>query len=109
MISHFQRVLTTGLNKRIHVKGKPNWIFIKIHGHGAGAIEKDREIMLGKSFDDMCEYLESKYNDGKKYFLHYVSARELYNIVRAAEDGKEGNPHVYRDFIVPRYVYCPKR
>ena len=97
------------VNKSIHVKGKPSWIFIKVHCHGAGAIERDREILLGKSFDDMCVYLESKYNDGKRYFLHYVSARELYNIVKAAEDGKEGNPNLYRDYIIPRYSYLPQK
>ena len=53
----------------------------------------------------MFTYLESKYNDGKNYVLHYVSAREMYNIAVAAEAGKTGNPGEYRDFKIPRPGY----
>ncbi|MGV8048735.1 MAG: hypothetical protein AB2L21_00060 [Anaerolineaceae bacterium] len=91
------------IRKRIHVKGMPNWIFIKIHTHGAREIDWD--ILLGKPCDDMFTYLEAQYNDGAKYSLHYVSARELYNIIKAAEDGKTGNPNEYRDYLIPPYVY----
>lgn len=95
------------VNKRIHVKGKPNWIFIKIHTHGAR--EVDFDTLLGNHCDNMFTYLENKYNDGKQYLLHYVSAREMFNIIKAVEDGKEGNPNDYRDYVVPRYVYLPDR
>jgi hypothetical protein len=46
-------------------------------------------------------HLERAYNDGERYVLHYVSAREVYNIIKAAEAGKQGNPNEYRDFILP--------
>lgn len=95
------------LRKATHVPGKPDWIFLKIHTHGAR--EVDWPTLLGKPCDDMFNFLEKKYNDGKAYVLHYVSAREMYNIIRAAEDGKEGNPNNYRDYEIPRYVYLPKR
>jgi hypothetical protein len=49
----------------------------------------------------MFSHLEQKYNDGKHYLLHYVTAREAYNIVRAAEDGHSGDPNQYRDYLVP--------
>ena len=49
----------------------------------------------------MFDYLEAKYNDGEKYRLHYVTAREAFNIVRAAEDGKSGNPGDFRDYVIP--------
>ena len=70
---------------------------MKVFCHGA----QDHEFVLGEETDDMFNYLESKYNDGKKYRLHYVTAREAYNIVRAAEDGKTGNPNQYRDYLIP--------
>jgi hypothetical protein len=95
------------INKGVHVKGKPEWIFIKIHTHGAR--EEDRELLLGKGSDDMFAYLETRYNDGVKHSLHYVSAREIFNIIKAAEDGQSGNPSEYRDYVVPRYVYLPNR
>ena len=97
------------INKGVHVKGKPEWIFIKIHGHGASAEKSGREVLLGKNSDRMFKYLQDKYNDGEKLFLHYVSAREMYNIVKAAECGEKGNPNKYRDYIIPRYSYLPKR
>ena len=93
------------IRKGICVKGKPNWLFVKIHCHGAGHEESNREITLGKDARNMYHYLESKYNDKEKYFLHYVTSREMYNIIKAAEDGREGNPNDFRDFLIPRYVY----
>jgi hypothetical protein len=87
----------------ISVKGKPDWLFVKIHTHGTQ--EQDMDTLLGKPFEDMCQYLEDKYNDGKEYSLHYVAAREMYNIVKAAEAGKEGNPNAYRDFHVAAPSY----
>ncbi|MBJ6723682.1 hypothetical protein [Geomesophilobacter sediminis] len=95
------------VNKRIHVPGRPDWIFVKVHCHGSR--EEDRDALIGRTADAMYHYLESAYNDGERYRLHYVSAREMYNIVKAAEDGKQGNPHQYRDYLVPRYVYLPDR
>ncbi len=97
------------VNKSIHVKGKPDWLFIKIHGHGASADKADREILLNKDSDRMFSYFEEEYNDMQQFFLHYVSAREMYNIVKAAERGEEGNPNRYRDYIIPRYSYLPVR
>ena len=84
----------------VQVEDKDDWIFIKIHTHGTQ--EADLDCLLGDDFDQMCSYLESKYNDGKNYALHYVSAREMFNIVKAAEAGEEGNPNKYRDYILPR-------
>ena len=86
------------LKSNITVKGRPEWQFIKIHTHGTQ--ESDMDTLLGKPVDDMFSELESKYNDGKNYVLHYVSAREMYNIVKAAEAGHSGNPNDYRDFII---------
>jgi len=90
------------VRKAVHVKGKPEWIFIKVFAHGA--IAQDHEAVLGKWRDEMHTYLESRYNDGVHYVLHYVTAREAYNIAKAAEAGKTGNPNDYRDFVIPPYV-----
>ena len=45
--------------------------------------------------------LERSYNDGSRYVLHYVTAREAYNIIKAAEAGKSGDPGAWRDFVLP--------
>jgi hypothetical protein len=55
--------------------------------------------------DRAFSYLEQRYNDGADWKLHYVSAREMYNIVKAAEAGRDGDPGAYRDFEIPRPAY----
>ncbi|PCJ27283.1 MAG: hypothetical protein COA96_03610 [SAR86 cluster bacterium] len=84
----------------IQVKSQPQWRFIKIHTHGTQ--ESDMDTLLGEPTDSMFSYLEEKYNDDKNFVLHYASAREMYNIVLAAEANKKGNPNKYRDFKIPR-------
>lgn len=88
------------VRQHIHVKGRPDWVFVKVHTHGTQ--EPDMETLLGEPADRMFSHLESKYNDGTKYQLHYVTSREAYNIIKAAEAGKTGNPNDYRDFYLPR-------
>lgn len=91
------------VNSHIHVKGRPEWIFIKVHTHGTQ--EADMDTLLGQPRHDMHSYLESKYNDGENYVLHYVSAREMYNIAKAAEAGKDGNPNEYRNYILDKPAF----
>jgi hypothetical protein len=91
----------------VQVAGRPEWIFVKVHTHGAQ--EPDMEALLGGPMKDAFDYLESKYNDGVRWKLHYVSARETYNIVKAAEAGLTGNPGEYRDFSIPRPSYGEAR
>ena len=83
----------------VHVEGRPEWVFIKVHTHGTQ--EADMDTLLGPAADTMHSYLERAYNDGQNYVLHYVTSREVYNIVKAAEAGCEGNPNDYRDYILP--------
>jgi hypothetical protein len=83
----------------IHVQGRPEWLFIKVHTHGA--TEKEAAVVLGADVDAMFGHLEQRYNDGHRYVLHYVNARECFNIIKAAEAGRSGNPNDYRDFILP--------
>jgi hypothetical protein len=84
------------------VKGKPEWKFVKVYSHGTQ--EKTRDTLLGESMDKMHTYLRERYNDGSKYQLHYVTAREAYNIIKAAEAGMEGNPNDYRDYLIKPYA-----
>lgn len=87
----------------IHVAGRPEWIIVKVHTHGAP--ERDSDTLLGERMRAAFAHLESRYNDGSQWCLHYVSAREAYNIVKAAEAGRSGNPNDYRDFKIARPAY----
>ncbi len=86
----------------VHVPGKPDWVFIKIHGHGAST-DEDMEEWLGGDLERGLSHLERRYNDGVNYVLHYVTAREVYNLVRAAAAGKTGDPRQYMDWMIPPY------
>jgi hypothetical protein len=83
----------------IHVEGRPEWVFVKIHTHGTQ--ERDMDTLLGDAMHAMHDHLERRYNDGREHVLHYVTAREVYNIVKAAEAGKDGDPNQWRDYILP--------
>jgi hypothetical protein len=96
------------LRANVHVEGRPEWVFIKLFAHGAGSPE-DIEAVTGPEFDQMLTAFEQQYNDGKRYVLHYVTAREAYNVAMAAADGRSGDPSDYLDYIVPPYVADPPR
>ena len=90
----------------IHVPGKPDWVIVKTHTHGT----VNAASVLGPPMHEGFRCLEEKYNDGKNFILHYVTARELYNIVKAAEAGEQGNPEQFRNYCVgaPRYDSSPE-
>ena len=69
----------------IHVRGRPEWRFVKLHTHGAQ--EANAGVLLGEAMDALLSHLERAYNDGARYRLHYVTAWELYLLVKAAERG----------------------
>ncbi len=88
------------VSRHIHVDGRPDWIFVKVYVHGC--LQDDIDCLLGAPMLEGHNHLAGAYNDGKKWSLHYVTAREMYNIVKAAEAGKSGNPGEYRDFEVSK-------
>jgi hypothetical protein len=92
----------------IHVEGRPEWRFIKVHTHG-GTQDEDADELLGPELDGALSYMERTYNDGVRYVLHYVTAREAFNVARAAADGKRGDPRQYYDYLIPPYAANARR
>jgi hypothetical protein len=84
----------------IHVEQQPNWIFIKLYTHAG--IARNMATLLEQPMRDFYEHLLSTYNDGKQYRTHFVTAREMVNIIHAAEDGHTGNAGQFRDYIYTR-------
>jgi len=99
-----QEIITTErlelwIDANIHVEGESGAIFIKLHSHGCH--ELNAENLLNKDLDYLFTLLESRYNDGTNFKLHYVSAREMVNIIKAIEDGHNINESDYRNY---RYI-----
>lgn len=99
------RKVDTWVQTWIHVEGKPDWVIIKVSTHGA----VDSGVVLGETMSSTLRYFETKYNNGP-FQLHYVTARELFNMIKAAEAGEQGNPEEYRDYTItkPRYDCRPE-
>lgn len=89
----------TWTGQNIHVDGRPEWVFAKLHTHGAP--EREAKSLLGDGGHALHTILTEQYNDGRRWILHYVTAREMFNIAMAAMDGKSGNPNDFRDYVVP--------
>jgi hypothetical protein len=79
----------------IHVAGQTQWVFVKVHTHGY--VPANARTVLGESMRAAHTVLRKEFGDGADWNLHYVTAREMYNIVKAAEVGETGNPDRYRD------------
>ena len=92
--------LAQWVHQWVHVEGRPDWVFVKVHTHGATEVNAD--WIFGGETESLFQALNDHYNDGTDFALHYVTAREAYNIVKAAEAGKSGDPGVWRDFVLPR-------
>lgn len=92
--------LETWVDQDVHVEGRPEWVFVKVHTHGAP--ERNANVLLGKDAELFHEALGKRHNDGRDWKLHYLSAREMFNVARAAMDGKAGDPSAYFDYEIPK-------
>jgi hypothetical protein len=87
------------VSQSIHVAGRPDWIFVKVHTHGAPEVQA--ASLLGEPGRALHRALQ-RYNDGKRFVLHYVTAREMYNVACAAMHGLGGDPAGYRDYVLAK-------
>jgi hypothetical protein len=79
----------------VTVHGRPDWLFIKLSCHGMDP--NDGDAMLGSSIQRFLKDLAQEVRGGQ-FQVHFVTAREMVNIILAACDGHEGNPRDYRDY-----------
>ena len=81
------------------VKGRPEWLFVKVYTHGV----QSQDAIISPQFKEMLIELK-RYCKGKNINLHFVTAREAFNIVKAAEAGFSGNPEQYRDYVLKKPI-----
>jgi hypothetical protein len=84
------------LRAGVQVQGRPDWYFVKLHTHGAK--EANRQVVLGKPTAHFHQDLAQLAQADAQFRFHYVTAREMYNLVRAAETGWQGGVEEARDF-----------
>jgi hypothetical protein len=74
----------------IAVKGRPSWAFIKLHCHG---MDPNDEDAMQAFLRDLTQQMRAR-----RFQVHFVTAREMVNVILAACDGREGNPCDFRDY-----------
>jgi hypothetical protein len=80
----------------ITVRGRPDWLFIKLHCHGMTPL--DEVAMRGAPIQRFLQELVKGPGNRTEYRVHFVTAREMVNIALAACDGRKGDPGDYRDY-----------
>ncbi len=89
------------------VHGRPEWVVVKLHTHGG--LPRNLEMLLGDPMAAFYRDLPSSGPDGRPWRYHFVTARELVNILHAAEAGQGGDPGQYRDFRYRRITGAGRR
>ena len=82
------------------VKNGAPWVFIKLHTHGG--ISKNYTTLLGEPMRRFYANLAAMAESVPGFHYHFVTARELTNLVHAAEDGKAGSPAEWLDYLHAR-------
>src|SRR5207248_8041894 len=84
------------IKARVSVPSRPDWLFVKLHTHGAP--ETNQKVLLGDSMIQFHEGLARRAAAEANFRYHYVTAREMYNLARAAEAVWTGSVNEARDF-----------
>jgi hypothetical protein len=69
----------------VQVQGRPEWTFIKLHTHGGKPANAD--VLLGPPMRDLHQELARRARADGDFRYYYVTARELAELVHAAEAG----------------------
>lgn len=73
------------IRTRIRVPQRPEWVFVKLHTHGAN--EFNMPVLLGEPMRRFHQALQRRAAENPNFRFHYVSAREMNNLARAAVAG----------------------
>lgn len=88
------------LNARVHVKGAPDSVFIKLYTHGTQ--EKIMQSFFDRHELDTLLSLMVECAESLQASLHFVSAREMVNIIKALEMGVEQSVQTMRNLYLMR-------
>jgi hypothetical protein len=90
------------LRARVQAPSRPDWFFVKLHTHGAP--EHNQKVLLGEPMVQFHRDLARRADEDPSFRYHYVTAREMYNLAKAAEAGWTGSVNEARDFeLLPNH------
>ena len=84
------------MRQHIHVEGRADWLFVKLHTHGA--TPPNAAMLLGERMREFHRYFTTVLPGQANVAVHYVTAREMANLVHAAEDGVRDEPGTCFDY-----------
>jgi hypothetical protein len=90
--------LNLWLKARVQISSRPDWYFVKLHTHGA--TEQNQAVLLGEPMVRFHEMLARRAAENPNFHYHYVTAREMYNLAKAAEAGWTGSVNDARDYLL---------
>lgn len=88
------------LRAAVQVSTRPDWYFVKLHTHGAN--EKNMPMLLGPAMQSFHQHLKERAQADTSFHYHYVTAREMTNLVHAAEAHWTGTVDNARSFVWQR-------
>lgn len=77
--------LALWLQQQIQVSGREDWLFIKLHSHGA--TPANSQMLLGDAMRAFHQHFTQVLPETHGVQVNYVTAREMVNLIHAAEDG----------------------
>lgn len=81
----------------VRVEGADSWIFVKLHTHGG--IPQNYNTLLGDPMKQFVKHLGYRLSPDPNLAIHWVTARQVTNLVHAAEDGVSGDPSEHYDYL----------
>ncbi len=88
--------LKNWLRAKVQIPSRPDWYFVKLHTHGAN--EGNMDALLGEPAVKFHRALAQLAAENPRFYYHYVTAREMFNLARAAEDRWTGTVKEARDY-----------
>jgi hypothetical protein len=77
------------LKAHVQAPSRPDWFFVKLHTHGCK--EFNQPVLLGEPMVEFHRALAGRARLDPHFHFHYVTAREMFNLVKAAESAWQGS------------------
>jgi hypothetical protein len=80
----------------VSLRGRPEWIFIKLHCHGF--YQQDQPETIGEPVRRFMSQVLELSEKSDAFRVHFACAREVFNIITAGLAEQPGAPGQYRDY-----------